>query len=407
MTYKINEILQFVKENDVKFIRLAFCDLTGRQKNISIMPGELERAFEKGIALDAFSVPGFENAVTGDLFLCPDASTLSILPWRPSHGRVARFMCNIKYPSGKPFEGDCRSLLSAVQNQAAEAGYAVKAGAECEFYLFKLDEHGMNTNQPLDLAGYMDVSPLDRGENVRRDICLTLEDMGIPPESSHHEKGPGQNEIDFKYNDALTTADRLITVKWVISTAAARSGLHASFEPMPLENAPGSGLHFNLSLFKEGKNIFKAASDGHCPQAESFMAGILENIGDITAFLVPSPLSYKRLSALSSPHFLGFERGARSKIIRIPAASGENVRLELRSPDPLCNPYLALSAVILAGLDGIKREARPEAQPISALPLSLSEAARRSLKSPLITQNMPPLLYKNYLARITGGKTEG
>ena len=228
MTYKINEILQFVKENDVKFIRLAFCDLTGRQKNISIMPGELERAFEKGIALDAFSVPGFENAVTGDLFLCPDASTLSILPWRPSHGRVARFMCNIKYPSGKPFEGDCRSLLSAVQNQAAEAGYAVKAGAECEFYLFKLDEHGMNTNQPLDLAGYMDVSPLDRGENVRRDICLTLEDMGIPPESSHHEKGPGQNEIDFKYNDALTTADRLITVKWVISTAAARSAASTS-----------------------------------------------------------------------------------------------------------------------------------------------------------------------------------
>lgn len=407
MTYKTNEILQYVKENDVKFIRLAFCDLTGRQRNISIMPNELERAFEKGVAFDASAVPGFENAPEGDLFLCPEASTLSILPWRPSHGRVARFMCSIKYHSGRPFEGDCRALLAQAENKARELGYTVKAGAECEFYLFKLDEKGNATSTPFDNAGYMDVAPLDRGENVRREICLTLEDMGIQPESSHHEKGPGQNEIDFKFSDALITADRLITVKWVISTVAARNGLHASFEPMPLENAPGSGLHFNLSLFTGGKNIFKTAQNDHCPEAESFMAGVLDNIGDITAFLNASPLSYKRLNALAGPEYLGWGRSERSRLIRIPAASGENARLELRSPDPLCNPYIALAMVIFAGLDGIKRAARPAPKNINLLPLNPAGAAKRAFKSRLVNQNMPPLLLKNYLAHMTGGDMEG
>ena len=407
MFYKTNEILQFVKENDVKFIRLAFCDLTGRQRNISIMPGELERAFEKGVAFDASAVTGFENAPGGDLFLVPEASTLSILPWRPSHGRVARFMCSIKDFSGRIFSGDCRALLASAENKARELGYTVKTGAECEFYLFKLDEQGEPTSIPYDQAGYMDVAPLARGENVRREICLTLEDMGIQPESSHHEKGPGQNEIDFKFSDALITADRLITVKWVVSTTAARNGLYASFEPLPLKNAPGSGLHLNLSLFTGGKNIFKTAPDEHCPEAESFMAGILENIGDITAFLNAAPSSYERLRALSGPDYIGWGRSRRDRLIRIPAASGENARLELRSPDSLCNPYLALAMSIFAGLDGIKRGARPKALPESLLPLSPADAAGRARRSSLVKENMPELLLNNYLAHMPGMNTEG
>lgn len=402
MIYKTGEILQFVKENDVKFIRLAFCDLTGRQRNISILPGELERAFEQGVALDASAVPGFGNAQENDLFLRPDPSTLSILPWRPSHGRVARFMCNINYHSGAPFEGDCRALLAQAEARARELGYTVKCGAECEFYLFLLDEKGEPTLTPFDNAGYMDVAPLDKGENVRREICLTLEDMGIRPESSHHEKGPGQNEIDFKYSDALITADRLITVKWVVSTVAARNGLHASFDPMPLENAQPSGLHLNLSLFTGGRNIFKTAPDDHCPEAESFMAGILDNIGDITAFLNSCPSSYRRLERLARPGYLSWGRGDRTRLIRIPAARSENARLELRSPDPSCNPYIALAMSVFAGLDGISRLSRPCARDDAFLPLTAEEAARRAASSSLVKGCMPPLMLENYLSLLTG-----
>ena len=214
MNETILEALQFVEENDVKFIRLAFCDIFGRQKNISIMPKELPRAFESGISFDASAIRGFMNVEESDLFLVPEAGTISILPWRPSHGRVMRFFSNIKHPDGTPFEGDGRYILKKAVQQCANMGYVCKIGTECEFYLFETDEKGNPTDQPHDHGTYCDIAPLDKGENVRREICLTLEEMGLLPESSHHEQGPGQNEIDFQYSDAMTAADNLITFRF-------------------------------------------------------------------------------------------------------------------------------------------------------------------------------------------------
>ena len=207
MKYTKQEVMQFVNEEDVKFIRLAFCDVLGKQKNISIMPSELERAFEHGIAVDASAIRGFGGEIHSDLFLHPDPDTLAILPWRPEHGKVVRMFCTIRYPDGTSFENDARSILIQAVQDAESAGYSFYFGSEMEFYLFKLDENGDATRIPYDNAGYMDIAPDDKGENVRREICLTLEQMGIHPESSHHEEGPGHNEIDFRYSDALSAAD--------------------------------------------------------------------------------------------------------------------------------------------------------------------------------------------------------
>ncbi|MBP5447773.1 MAG: glutamine synthetase, partial [Treponema sp.] len=254
--YTKKEVLEYISENGVKFIKLFFSDVFGNTKSVSIQPHELDRAFESGISFDASSVPGFLNVTESDLFLIPDPSTLSVLPWRPQQGKVVRFFCNICYPDGKPFEGDMRTLLSQSIEEAKKSGYELKAGTECEFYLFKLDEKGERTDVPLDHAGYCDLAPLDKGENVRRQICLYLEQMGIQPETSHHESGPGQQEVDFKYSDYLNTADNLSTFKTVVSTVANSNGLYADFSPVTAASGPGNGLHINVSVFKDGKNIF-------------------------------------------------------------------------------------------------------------------------------------------------------
>lgn len=243
MKYSKQEVMQYVEEEDVKFIRLAFCDVFGKQKNVSIMPEELPRAFEYGIAFDASAIAGFGDESRSDLLLHPDAETLMILPWRPEHGRVVRMFCSISYPDGKPFACDTRTLLKQAAAQAAAEGYAFAFGAEQEFYLFKLDEDGEPTQEPYDKAGYMDIAPEDKGENIRREICLTLEQMGIRPESSHHEEGPGQNEIDFRYSDPLTAADNVITFQTIVRTVAHRNGLFADFSPKPLKEKPGNGFH--------------------------------------------------------------------------------------------------------------------------------------------------------------------
>ena len=313
MNDMVSEVLKFVEENDVKFIRLAFCDIFGTQKNVAIMPEELPRAFETGISLDASSVRGFFNARETDLFLVPDPGTLSILPWRPSHGRVVRLFCNIRYPDGRIFEGDCRNILRKAAARAASMGYVCKIGSECEFYLFQTDENGDPTMIPQDRAGYCDIAPRDRGENVRREICLTLEQMGIRPENSHHEQGPGQNEIDFKYSDALSAADNLITFKSVVKTIAARNGLYASFMPKPLADKSGSGMHINLSLFKNRKNLFGTDGSGRSEEAESFMAGILHRVPEITAFLNPLTNSYARFGSFDAPKYLTWSHQNRSQ----------------------------------------------------------------------------------------------
>lgn len=356
MTDSVKEVLEFLKENDVKFIRLAFCDLTGMQKNISIMPDELPGAFEHGIPFDAHAINGFTDITKSDLLLVPDPGTLSVLPWRPQQGRVARFYCHIKNPDGSVFWGDTREILKSVLNRTMQMRYSCMVGAECEFYLFKTDEKGEPTDIPFDNGGYLDISPLDKGENIRREICLCLEDMGIKPETSHHEQGPGQNEIVFKFSDALSCADNLLTFKQTVKSIATRNGLFASFSPKPLADKSGSGLHINLSLSQNGQNIFRPAGEAHSKEAESFIAGILEKITEITAFLNPLPNSYERFGSFEAPSYVTWSHGNRSQLVRIPSAKGERVRMELRSPDPATNPYLAFALVIGAGLYGIENK---------------------------------------------------
>ena len=346
MKYTKDEIAEYVAERDVKFIRMAFCDIYGKQKNISIMPTELDRAFADGIAVDASAIPGFGGAVRSDLFLHPDTSTLSVLPWRPEHGRVIRMFCSATHPDGTPAVADARSLLMRTVKEAEDQGFAFSFGTEIEFYLFRLDDAGEPTKIPYDMAGYMDIAPDDKGENVRREICLTLEQMGITPESSHHEEGPGQNEIDFRYADPVTAADNAVTFRAVVNTVAARSGLHADFSPKPLSDKAGNGMHINLSVkTQDGAD----ATDG-------MIAGILAHISEMTAFLNPSEDSYKRLGNHKAPKYISYSSENRSQLIRIPAASGEFCRAELRSPDPTCNPYLALTLLIRAAMDGILRK---------------------------------------------------
>ena len=412
MNYTVSEVLRFVEENDVKFIRLAFCDIFGVQKNISIMPSELPRAFDTGISFDASSIDGFMNIEESDLFLVPDPSTLSILPWRPSRGRVVRFFCHIKYPDGRNFEGDGRYILKTVLDELKEMKYVCKVGTECEFYLFENDEEGFPTKIPFDRGTYFDIAPVDKGENIRREICLTLEEMNITPESSHHESGPGQNEIDFKYSDALTAADNLVSFKSVVKSVAARNGLFASFMPKPLENESGSGLHINLSLFKNGLNIFKTEINEHSLAAESFIAGILNRIEDITLFLNPLTNSYNRFGKFEAPEYVSWSHKNRSQLIRIPSAKGEHSRMELRSPDPACNPYIALALIIKAGIEGIKNNATLEppqdlnlykapkelSQIFRKLPNNLEIAIDKACESDFIKSILPNKTFDKYVS---------
>ena len=346
MKYSKEEVMQYVMEEDVKFIRIAFCDVFGKQKNISIMPDELPRAFEYGIAFDASAIAGFGDETRCDLLLHPDAETLMQLPWRPEHGKVVRMFSHITYNDGTPFECDTRNLLRRAVEDAKKEGYRFSFGAEQEFYLFKLDENGKPTKKPYDYAGYMDIAPEDCGENIRREICLTLEQMGIRPESSHHEEGPGQNEIDFRYSDALTAADNALTFQTVVKTVAHRNGLYADFSAKPLENEPGNGFHINMSVKPN------ETSENLC----YMIAGVLEKAEEMTAFLNPTENSYERFGKNKAPAYISWSSENRSQLVRIPAAVGEYRRAEFRSPDPTANPYLAFTLMIYAGLYGLKNK---------------------------------------------------
>ena len=303
MDTTMSEVVQFIQENDVKFIRLAFCDIFGNQKNIAIMPTELERAFEQGIHFNAAALRGFLNVEASDLLLFPDPATLSVLPWRPAQGRVVRFYCDIRYPDGTPFEGDGRHLLREANRRARRAGYSLTMGTASEFYLFELDENGHPTTIPHDHGEYFDVAPLDKAENVRRQICLTLEEMNIQPESSHHEQGPGQNEVDFRYAEALEAADNFVTFKWVVKSMASSSGLFASFLPKPLPHAPGSGLHLSVSINKNGKNLFQPSFE-ESAEGQSFVAGILQRAAEMTIFCNPLTNSFQRLGEFEAPKYI-------------------------------------------------------------------------------------------------------
>ena len=422
MYNSIEDILSYVGENDVKFIRLAFCDIFGVQKNIAIQPSELPRAFEKGISFDASAISGFMNVEESDLLLVPDQAPLTALPWRPDHGRVVRLFCDIRRPGGAPFEGDCRRLLRQTAARAAEKGYVCKFGPECEFYLFHLDEEGEPTARPLDRAGYFDIAPLDRGENLRRDVCLALEEMGFTPEASHHEQGPGQNEIDFRYSAAVRAADNVVTFKAAVKAIAAQHGLHASFMPKPLPDAPGSGMHINMSLYnRDDRNLFLGDADGFLPEARRFIAGILARTAELSAFLNPTANSYARLGSFEAPRYLTWSHQNRSQLVRIPAAEGDFSRMELRSPDPACNPYLAFALLIEAGLEGVEKKLELPAptdrdlyeaggtESLPTLPASLDEALDLAEASPLVARVVPRATREKYFAlkraeakRVTG-----
>ncbi|WP_416325984.1 glutamine synthetase family protein [[Eubacterium] hominis] len=403
MKYSKQEVLQYVSEEDVKFIRLAFCDVFGKQKNISIMPEELPRAFEDGIAIDASAIAGFSDETHSDLLLHPDTDTLMPLPWRPEHGRVVRLFCNISYPDGRTFECDTRSILKKAIQDAEKVGIHFYFGAEQEFYLFTLNENGEPTNIPYDHAGYMDIAPDDKGENIRREICLTLEQMGIYPERSHHEQGPGQNEIDFRYSDPLTAADNAMTFQTVVKTVARCNGLVADFSPKPLTDQPGNGFHINIS----------AQADDHSDYLPLIIAGILEKVSDMTLFLNPLDNSYQRFGNDKAPQYISWSSENRSQLIRIPAAVGKYRRAELRSPDPTANAYLAFALMIYAGLYGIENHlqlAEPtdinfykaEADILSKfkkLPASLKDACESALNSTFIKQHIPNEILKIYCNR--------
>ena len=400
MQYSKEEIRQYVAEEDIKFIRLAFCDLSGRQKNISIHPDELDRALQYGIAFDASAIPGFGDEVHSDLFLQPDTSTLCLLPWRPDHGRVARMFCGIVRPDGTPFEADARQLLRQAVREAEDMGITFAFGTEMEFYLFQRDELGEPTKQPYDHAGYMDIAPEDKGENVRREICLTLEQMGIRPECSHHEQGPGQNEIDFRYSQPLTAADNAVTFRTVVDSVAVRSGLAADFSPKPISGQPGNGMHINISA---------KSADG-ADVMPLIIAGILAHIREMTVFLNTVDASYLRFGGSKAPRYISWASENRAQLIRIPAAQGEYRRAELRSPDPLCNPYLAFALLIYAGLDGIRRALPlPAAADINfftasqqvkerfeTLPATLPQARALAAGSPFLAELLPPAVLEYY-----------
>ncbi len=408
---EIIQAMEFIQENDVKFIRLQFCDLDGQNRNIAITVMQIERALTSGIPFDASLVVGFSESRNSDLVLCPDMSTIQILPWRPQQGKVARILCDIRYPDGEMYQEDSRYILKETMKALGKKGYDFYTSAECEFYLFKLDENGEPTTDPIDHAGYFDLAPFDRGENTRREICLTLEDMGFYIESSRHDSGKGQHEIDFQYDTALNSADNIMTFKTVVKTVAQRNGMHASFLPKPLMEEPGSGMHMNLILMRQGESIFDYKNGVLSEDAQHFIAGVLAHIKGITAIANPLINSYKRLmGGGSAPEYIGWGFSNRVPLIRIPGSDGAHSRIELRSPDPTCNPYLTSALILKAGLDGIEKELSLM-EPISleentqidcnknyeALPMTLSEAIEAMSKDFLINEVLGERLTEKYI----------
>lgn len=355
--YTKDQIIQICKEQDVEFIRLQFIDVLGIPKNVAVTSSQLEKVLTDGMMFDGSSIEGFARIEESDMYLKPDLDTFVIYPWRPQTGKVARFICDVYTPAGEPFDGDPRGILKKQMEEARKLGYEFNVGNECEFFLFQTDENGRPTTKTNDEAGYFDLDPVDMGTDARRDICLTLEQMGFEIEASHHEVAEGQHEIDFKYADALTTADNVVTFRLAVKTIAKKYGLHATFIPKPIFGINGSGMHTNMSLFKDGKNAFfdPAGELQLSDTAYSFIAGVLKHVAGITAITNPLVNSYKRLvPGYEAPCYIAWSASNRTDIIRIPASRGAGTRVELRSPDPATNPYLCLACCLAAGMDGIK-----------------------------------------------------
>lgn len=379
--YSRNDILRLAEEEDVGFIRLQFTDIFGAMKNIAITTSQLQRALDRGCMFDGSAIEGFVHIEESDMFLYPDLNTFDIFPWRPQQGKVARLICDVYRPDGTAYESDPRYVLKKVLTEVNAEGYEFNVGPECEFFLFHTDEEGMPTTISHERAGYFDVGPLDFGENARRDMVLTLEEMGYGIEASHHEMAPAQHELDFKYDEALATADSIMTFKMVVKTIAKRHGLHATFMPKPKMNMHGSGMHLNMSLSREGKNIFHDAKDenGLSQEAYYFIGGLMRHIKAITFITNPIVNSYKRfVPGYEAPIYSTWSVKNRTPLIRIPAVHGEGTRIELRSPDAAANPYLALAVCLAAGMQGIREKIEPP-QPVNQNVFEMTEGQRCKL----------------------------
>lgn len=375
------EIIRLVQEEDVEFIRLQFTDMFGNLKNIAITSSQLERALDNKCMFDGSAIDGFVRIEESDMYLYPDLSTFEIFPWRPQQGKVARMLCDVYRPNGEPFEGDPRYVLKRAICRAADMGYSFEVGPECEFFLFNTDENTMPTTATHEQAGYFDIGPLDFGENARRDMVMSLEDMGFVIEASHHEMAPAQHEIDFRYDEALKTADNIMTFKLAVRTIARRHGLHATFMPKPKYGVNGSGMHINMSLHKDGRNVFADSSDpmGLSKEACYFIGGLIKHIKGMAAITNPLVNSYKRLvPGFEAPVYIAWSATNRSPLIRIPSVKGEGTRIELRSPDSASNPYLTLAVCLCAGLDGIANKIEPP-ESINANIFNMTEEQHREL----------------------------
>ena len=414
--YTKEDILRMVAEEDVQFIRMQFTDIFGQMKNVAITASQIEKAVNNQIMMDGSSIEGFVRIEESDQYLWPDLDTFTVLPWRPQYGKVARLICDVHNPDGTPFVGDPRGVLKRVLARAEAMGLEFNAGPECEFFLFQTDENGDPTIRTSDRAGYFDLGPLDHGEGTRREICLALEEMGFEIEASHHEVAAGQHEIDFKYAPALTAADNIMTLKLAVKTLAQQNGLHATCMPKPVAGTAGSGMHVNMSLFRDGKNAFYDESGDKqlSTLAYQFLAGLMEHASGFVALTNPLVNSYKPFDpGFEAPCFIAWSAGNRSALIRVPTPRGQETRLELRCPDPSCNPYLALAACLAAGLDGIERgltpppettenlfalsQAEKDARGIRRLPSTLEEAVEALERDSVITGTLGSHITEQYI----------
>lgn len=413
-SYTREDVLRLAREEDIEFIRLQFTDMFGNLKNIAVTASQLEKALDNKCMFDGSAIDGFVGIEESDMYLHPDLSTLEIFPWRPQQGKVARMICDIYRPDGTPFAGDPRVVLKKAVREAAEMGYTFEVGPECEFFLFNTDENAMPTTATHEQAGYFDIGPLDGGENARRDIVMTLEEMGMVIEASHHEMAPAQHEIDLRYDEALAAADNIMTFKLAARTIAKRHGLHATFMPKPKYGVNGSGMHINMSLHRNGRNVFEDGEDvnGLSREAYYFIGGIMRHIKGMAAVTNPLVNSYKRLvPGFAAPVYIAWSATNRSPLIRIPAGSA---RVELRSPDSAANPYLTLALCLKAGLDGILHKIDPprsvdcniytmtdrerEELNIDNLPGTLMEAVEEMKKDSFIAEVLGAHIAENYIA---------
>ncbi len=415
--YTKEDIIRIAEENKVNFINLQFTDILGMPKSVSVTTSQLKKALQNKCMFDGSSIDGFVRIEESDMCLYPDLNSFVILPWDENSGKTARLICDVYNSDGTPFEGDPRYVLRRAIKKAADMGYTCNVGPECEFFLFHLDSCGKATTNTYDMGGYFDLGPVDKGEGCRREICLALEKMGFEIEASHHENAVAQHEIDFKYDEVLTTADNVMTFKQVVKTYANMHNLYATFMPKPVFGICGSGMHINLSLFKDGKNIFCDESDsrGLSKIAYSFIAGVMHHIKAITLLTNPLVNSYKRLvPGYEAPVYIAWSAKNRSPLVRIPTARGSGTRIELRNPDPAANPYLAFAAVLQAGLDGIEKSMTPPAPEdsnifelttqerkdadIHSLPKTLNEAIKEFKKSDFAKMAVGDHVFEKYVA---------